>query len=42
VKNDVRDVPSVLLPAQIVDKDNIDAVLIETGYLGKDDVYRGN
>jgi D-xylose transport system substrate-binding protein len=40
IRNDVGDIPSVLLPAQVVDKNNIDAVLIESGYLRKEDVYR--
>lgn len=40
VKNDVKDVPSVLLAAQVVDKGNIDKILIDSGYLKKEDVYR--
>ncbi|MDR3230252.1 MAG: substrate-binding domain-containing protein [Synergistaceae bacterium] len=39
MKNDVKDVPSVLLSAHIVDKENVDAVLIESGYLRSEDVY---
>ncbi|MCC8180626.1 MAG: substrate-binding domain-containing protein [Planctomycetes bacterium] len=40
VNNGVMDVPSVLLAAEVVDKDNIDAVLIESGYLTRDEVYK--
>jgi len=39
VDNGTMEVPSVLLEAQVVDKDNIDAVLIESGYLKRSDVY---
>ena len=39
VANGVKDVPSVLLDAEVVDKDNIDAILIESGYLKREDVY---
>ena len=40
VKNDVKDVPSVLLTPYVVDKTNIDKILIDSGYLKKEDVYR--
>ncbi len=40
VNNDKMDVPSILLTPLAVDKDNIDKVLIESGYLKKDDVYK--
>lgn len=33
-------VPSILLDPVVVDKDNIDKVLIESGYLAKEDVYK--
>lgn len=39
VNNEKIDVPSILLEAQIVDKANIDKVLIDSGYLKKEDVY---
>ncbi len=39
VDNGTMEVSSVLLEAQVVDKDNIDAVLIESGYLKRSDVY---
>ena len=38
--NNKIDVPSLLLPPVVVDKTNIDAVLIESGYLKKEDVYK--
>lgn len=40
VNNGTFDVPSILLPAIAVDKANIDKVLIESGYLKKEDVYK--
>ena len=40
VRNDVKDVPSVLLTPHVVDRANIDKTLIESGYLKKEDVYR--
>ncbi len=39
VNNDKMDVPSVLLEAQVVDKTNVDALLIDSGYLKREDVY---
>lgn len=39
VNNEKMDVPSILLAATIVDKSNIDKVLIDSGYLKKEDVY---
>lgn len=38
--NNVKDVPSVFLSPVVVDKNNIDAVLIDSGYLAKEDVYK--
>jgi D-xylose transport system substrate-binding protein len=40
MKNDVKDVPAVLLPAHLVDRNNLDALLIDSGYLKKEDVYQ--
>jgi D-xylose transport system substrate-binding protein len=40
VNNKKMDVPSILLPAVTVDKNNIDKVLIDGGYLKKEDVYK--
>jgi D-xylose transport system substrate-binding protein len=40
VNNGKKDVPSVLLTPQIVTKDNVDDVLIKSGYLKKEQVYR--
>ena len=40
VNNGVMDVPSVLLAADVVDKDNIDKLLIDSGYLKREDVYK--
>jgi D-xylose transport system substrate-binding protein len=40
VNNNKMDVPSILLHAVVVDKDNIDKVLIDSGYLKKEDVYK--
>jgi len=39
VNNEKMDVPSILLAAEAVDKTNIDKVLIDSGYLKKEDVY---
>lgn len=39
VNNGAKDVPSILLDAQIVDRANIDEILIDSGYLPRDDVY---
>lgn len=39
VNNEKIDVPSILLSPVGVDKDNIDEVLIDSGYLKKEDVY---
>ncbi len=39
VNNEKIDVPSILLSPVRVDKDNIDEVLIDSGYLKKEDVY---
>jgi D-xylose transport system substrate-binding protein len=33
------DVPCILLKAIVVDKDNIDKVLIDSGYLTREQVY---
>lgn len=40
VNNNKIDVPSLLLTPIAVDKDNIDEVLIESGYLKREDVYK--
>jgi D-xylose transport system substrate-binding protein len=40
VNNDKVDVPSILLIPIAVTKDNIDAALIDSGYLKKADVYK--
>jgi len=40
VNNNKKDVPSVLLTPVIVSKDNLDQVLIASGYLKKEQVYR--
>ena len=40
VNNNKKDVPSVLLTPQIVTKENLDDVLIKSGYLKKEQVYR--
>jgi len=40
VNNEKMDVPSILLTPVAVDKANIDKVLIDSGYLKKDDVYK--
>ncbi|OPX45724.1 D-xylose-binding periplasmic protein precursor [Ruminiclostridium hungatei] len=39
VNNEKMDVPSILLAAEAVDKTNIDKILIDSGYLKKEDVY---
>ncbi len=39
VNNDKMDVPSILLVPEAVDKSNIDKILIDSGYLKKEDVY---
>jgi len=41
VPNGRRDVPSVLLPPTVVDKNNIDAVLVGSGYFKKEELYGG-
>ncbi|GAA0178675.1 D-xylose ABC transporter substrate-binding protein [Clostridium sediminicola] len=40
VNNNKMDVQSLLLTPYVVDKNNIDEKLIESGYLNKDDVYK--
>jgi len=40
VFNNKKDVPSVLLTPLIVTKDNLDELLIKSGYLKKEQVYR--
>lgn len=40
VNNDKIDVPSLLLTPYVVTKDNIDELLIDSGYLKKEDVYK--
>jgi len=40
VNNGKRDVPSVLLTPYVVDKANLDEVLVKSGYLKKEAVYR--
>jgi D-xylose transport system substrate-binding protein len=40
VNNGKRDVPSVLLTPSIITRDNLDEMLIRTGYLAKERVYR--
>ena len=40
VNNNKMDVPSILLTPVVVDKHNLDAVLIDSGYLKKSDVYK--
>ena len=40
VNNGKIDVPSILLTPVAVDKDNLDKVLIDSGYLKKEDVYK--
>lgn len=40
VNNGKIDVPFILFKPIVVDKSNIDAVLIDSGYLKRSDVYR--
>ncbi len=40
LNNNKIDVPSVLLPAVVVDKNNLEQTLIASGYLKKSDVYK--
>ncbi len=40
VNNGTIDVPSILLDPVVVDRDNLDAVLIASGYLKREDVYK--
>jgi D-xylose transport system substrate-binding protein len=40
VNNNKKDVPSVLLTPHIVTKENLDEMLIKSGYLKKEQVYR--
>jgi len=40
VNNNTMDVPSILLTPYAIDKANIDKLVIETGYLTKDQVYK--
>jgi len=40
VNNGKRDVPSVLLTPYVVDKANLDEVLVKSGYLKKEAIYR--
>jgi D-xylose transport system substrate-binding protein len=40
VNNGKRDVPSVLLTPLIVTRDNLDELLIKSGYLSREKVYR--
>jgi D-xylose transport system substrate-binding protein len=40
ISNNKRDVPSVLLPAFVVTKSNLDDVLIKSGYLKREQVYK--
>ncbi|MEQ8156829.1 MAG: substrate-binding domain-containing protein [Clostridiaceae bacterium] len=40
VNNGKMDVPSILISPEPIDKNNIDSVLIESGYLKKEDVYK--
>ncbi len=39
VNNGYMEVPSILLAAEVVDKDNIDKVLIDSGYLKREEIY---
>jgi D-xylose transport system substrate-binding protein len=41
VNNNKKDIPSVLLTPYVVTKENLDELLIKSGYLKKDQVYRG-
>ncbi|MFH1198920.1 MAG: substrate-binding domain-containing protein [Candidatus Omnitrophota bacterium] len=40
VNNNKMDVPAILLTPVVVDKNNLDATLVESGYLKKADVYK--
>jgi D-xylose transport system substrate-binding protein len=40
INNNKKDVPSVLLPSYVVTKDNLDEVLIKSGYLKREQVYK--
>lgn len=40
LNNKKKDVPSILLKAIVVDKNNIDAVLIDSGYIKKAEAYK--
>ena len=42
INNGKIDVPSILLTPIAIDKNNIDSVLIDSGYLKQNEVYRGN
>ncbi len=39
VDNGYMEVPSILLAAEVVDKDNLDKVLIDSGYLKREEIY---
>ncbi len=39
INNNKADIPSLLLTPVVVDKSNIDSVIIESGYLSKEEVY---
>ncbi len=39
VDNGYMEVPSILLAAEVVDKENIDKVLIDSGYLKREEIY---
>jgi D-xylose transport system substrate-binding protein len=39
INNGYKDVPAILLPPDVVDINNIDEILIESGYHTKEDVY---
>lgn len=41
INNGKKDVPAILLKPVVVDKTNIDAVLIHSGYIKQEDVYKG-
>jgi len=40
VNNNQIDVPAILLAPVVVDKDNLDSVLIASGYLKREQVYK--
>jgi D-xylose transport system substrate-binding protein len=40
VNNGKREVPSLLLTPVVVTKENLDQLLISSGYLSRDQVYR--